>query len=131
MHTTYYPAIIDKGEKNFGVMFPDFLGCVSVGDTVQEAARNAEVALNAHIELMVKDGDEIPEPSDLDNIEDDPEIEEVARVLVRAELESRVVRLNITFGESLLSQVDVASKSLGMSRSGYLAEAARRMLGGR
>lgn len=74
-------------------------------------------------------GDVIPDPTPLDRIDRDPEVDEVARVLVRAELPGRTVRFNATMDDGLLTQVDRAAQVRGMSRSGFLAEAARRLLG--
>lgn len=59
-----YIGIIDKDENSdYGVMFPDFLGCVSAGKTIEELKIMAKEALEFHIEGMIEDGEEIPEPS--------------------------------------------------------------------
>ena len=92
MTVRYYPAVIERGRSGFGVFFPDLPGCVSAGDTIQDAARNAEEALHAHLELSAEHGDAIPAPSDLDRLQVDADIEEVARILVRAEIPGRAVR---------------------------------------
>ena len=43
---TYYIAIVEEEEgKAFGVWFPDFPGCFSAGDTLDEAMLNAAEAL--------------------------------------------------------------------------------------
>ncbi|MBF0368838.1 MAG: type II toxin-antitoxin system HicB family antitoxin [Magnetococcales bacterium] len=128
MSTRHFPAIIEQGSSGFGIIFPDFPGCVSFGASIQEAAANAEEALSGHLSLMVRDREAIPEPTPLDQIPTDPEVREAARILVRADLPKRSVRLNITLEEALLSRVDGLAKGLGMSRSGFLAEAARRMI---
>ena len=58
---THYPAVIDKDpDSDFGVVFPDFPGCVSAGRTVDEAIRGAHEALAGHVALMVADGDDCP-----------------------------------------------------------------------
>ncbi len=77
---------------------------------------------------MVEDGDPIPDPASLDRVSTDPEVREVARLLVRAELPGKAVRLNITLDEGLLAAVDRAARARGFTRSGFLAEAARRLL---
>ena len=86
MAATYYPAIIERGAKGYSVFFPDLPGCASGGDTIDQAARHAEDALRGHLALMVTDGDDIPEATALDQIAHDPDVEESARILVRAEL---------------------------------------------
>jgi predicted RNase H-like HicB family nuclease len=83
----HYTAIIESGETpGYGVFFPDLPGCVSAGDSVQEAALNAEEALSLHVELMLESGEELPDPTPPDQIEADPEVSEVARMLIRVEL---------------------------------------------
>jgi predicted RNase H-like HicB family nuclease len=58
----YYPAIIEPASEGYGVFFPDVPGCTSAGVTVQEAARNAEEALQAHLGLAAERGEAIPPP---------------------------------------------------------------------
>lgn len=129
MAARYFPAIVDRGASGYGVTFPDLPGCTSGGDTVDDAVRSAEEALALHIRGMVEDGDPIPDSTPLDRIVRDPDVDEVARVLVRAEFPGKTVRFNATMDDGLLTQVDRAARVRGMSRSGFLAEAARRLLG--
>ncbi|MDE1903211.1 MAG: type II toxin-antitoxin system HicB family antitoxin, partial [Alphaproteobacteria bacterium] len=83
MAIIYFPAIVEAGDSaGYSAFFPDLPGLASASDSVQEAARNAEEALRGHLELMIEDGMEIPEPSALDRIEHDPEVREAARILV-------------------------------------------------
>jgi predicted RNase H-like HicB family nuclease len=127
----YYPAVVGRGASNYGVTFPDFPGCVSVGDSIEHAIERGHEALAAHIELMLEDGDPIPEPSPIDAPLPDwlEGVGEVAlRTVVRVELPGRAVRLSITMDESLAGAVDRAAAAHGFTRSGFLAEAARRML---
>jgi predicted RNase H-like HicB family nuclease len=121
----YFPAIVEKASDGFGVFFPDLPGCTSAGTTIQDAALQAEEALQAHIDLSVEHGDPIPEPSALDQIVVDPDVIEVARILVRAEPPGRAVRVNITIPEDLLAAVDRYAARMGYSRSGLLAQAVR------
>lgn len=127
MTTVYYPAIIERGRRGYGVFFPDLPGCTSAGDTVTEAALNAEEALAGHLIVAEQYGDAIPEPSDLDRIDVDADVDEVARLLVRGERKGRAVRINITLDEGLLAAID----KVASNRSGFLAEAARVALAAR
>ena len=108
MATRYFMAIIEAGNSGFGVVFPDLPGCVSAGDTIEEAARNAEESLGLHLRGMIEDGDEIPSATAPDQIKADPEVMEVARLLVRGELPSLAMRLNISLDESLVAKIDRA-----------------------
>lgn len=121
MATVHYTAIIERAGKGFSVYFPDLPGCTSAGNTVQEAALNAEEALSGHLAVSAEHGDPIPAPSDLNDIEHDPEVDEVARILVRGERPGRSVRVQVSIEEGLLARIDrVAS-----NRSRFLADAAR------
>jgi predicted RNase H-like HicB family nuclease len=51
---------------NYGIVFPDFLGCVSVGETLPEVAAMGREALQLHVDGMVEDGDVLPEPTSVD-----------------------------------------------------------------
>ncbi|MFY9875652.1 MAG: type II toxin-antitoxin system HicB family antitoxin, partial [Rhodomicrobium sp.] len=47
MRKVYYPALVDKdAESDFGVSFPDFPGCVSAGETLEDALIGAQEALS-------------------------------------------------------------------------------------
>lgn len=124
MSIALYPAIIEQAGDGYSVFFPDVPGCVSAGVTLGEAYSNAEVALSAHIQLATGDGEVIAPPSAFEDIEVDPEVEEVARILVRGELPGKIVRLNITLDESLVASID----RIATNRSGFLAEAARDLI---
>jgi predicted RNase H-like HicB family nuclease len=124
----YFPAIIEKSSDGYGIFFPDLPGCTSAGATEQEAALNAEEALQAHIELSMEHGEAIPEPSTLDQIVVDSDVIEAARILVRADPPARTVRVNITMPEDLLAAVDRYALRTGYSRSGLLAQAVRERL---
>lgn len=58
-----YIAVIDK---DFGIIFPDFLGCVSVGDNIDDAKIKAQEVLQFHIQGMREDGEELPEPKTIE-----------------------------------------------------------------
>jgi predicted RNase H-like HicB family nuclease len=126
MPATYYPAVIDRSSDGFGVSFPDFPGCVAAGATVTKAALNAEAALALHIEGMAKDRDPLPEPSQLDDIEEVEGADDVARVLIRAEAPPKVERVLISLDSGLLRAID----AVAANRSAWIAEAARAKLAG-
>ena len=121
----FYVAVIERGKDSYFAFFPDIPGCASAGDTVQEAARNAEDALHGHLTMALEHGEALPAASVVDAIPFDPEVTEVARVLVRFEVPERAVRVNITLPENLLSEIDRYAKGHGFKRSGLLARAAR------
>lgn len=128
MSLRHYVAMLHKGESNWGVVFPDFPGCVTVGDTLDEAGLRAIEALQGHIDAMVADNDPIPAPTPLDAVESDPEYPEASRLLVGVRVPTGEQRITITMDEHLVRAVDQDAARRGMSRSAFLAEGARRLL---
>jgi predicted RNase H-like HicB family nuclease len=125
-----YIALIHKDpHSEFGVSFPDFPGCISAGATLDEARTNAEEALAFHVEGMAEDGDAIPEPSSLEQIMADPENRDAVAVLIALrEQAARTVRVNITLPEATLAEIDRYAEAHGFTRSGFLAQAAKRAI---
>jgi len=131
MVVRYFPAVLERVSDGFSVFFPDLPGCTSAGDTMEDAARQAEEALALHLQGLIEDGTDFPTPTPLDaDRKRDPEVEEAARILVRAELPGRAVRLNLTMEEGLLAATDAAARRRGQSRSAFVAEAVRSVLRG-
>ena len=84
---TRYPAIIDGEFGAYGVVIPDIPGaCVAMGNTVDEALADAEEVLAEFVEMILADGDPIPEPSTLEDVALEPG-EMVAYVTLRTPLE--------------------------------------------
>lgn len=53
----------DKEEGGFVVSFPDLPGCLTCGNSMEGALKNAEDAKKVWIEAAMEDGIEIPEPA--------------------------------------------------------------------
>ncbi len=71
---TGYIALVHKDEgTSYGVSFPDVPGCISAGDTFEEAVANAAEALAGHLALMRADGDPIPAPRGFEELKHDRE----------------------------------------------------------
>lgn len=123
-------ALIHKDPgSDYGVSFPDFPGCVTAGRSLEEARRGAAEALALHIEGMAEDGEPIPEPAPLDIVMADRENREAVAFLVPAPARpARAVRVNITLPEDVLAEVDRAANAQGLTRSAFLARAARRVI---
>ena len=74
-----YVSFIHHDEAGYGVSFPDFPGCVSAGDTVDDAVRHGSEALAFHVEGLVDDGEAVPAPRSIDAIKSEPELDEWRR----------------------------------------------------
>jgi predicted RNase H-like HicB family nuclease len=58
-----YAVVIEKGERNYSAYVPDLPGCVSVGDTLEEARAEIREAIEFHLKGMREDGLPTPTPS--------------------------------------------------------------------
>ena len=116
-----YPVVIHKDPHSvFGVIVPDLPGCFSAGNTLDEAIRNVQEAVEVHLH-----GEELaPEPSPLDRWKADPEYQDAYAVALApvdlSFLNDATVRVNITAKKSELAVVDRAAKRAHMDRSGFL-----------
>lgn len=81
---THYVAIVEEEEgKAVGVWFPDLPGCVSAGDTLDEAMMNAAEALELWAGAMIESGQKIPPPRSLTDLKSDSEVaQDVATFMV-------------------------------------------------
>jgi predicted RNase H-like HicB family nuclease len=123
-----YIAVVHKDPKSdFGVSFPDFPGCIAAGSSIDEAKDMAHDALDLHIKGMLEDGENIPAPSNLEDIIADPDYSDAVAILVVtvSEEKPRFVRVNITVPEDMLRKIDAVAKKRGMSRSSFLVHAAQ------
>jgi len=123
-------ALIHKEPKSdFGVSFPDLPGCTSAGRTLDEARASAAEALALHLEGMTEDGIELPKPTSLDLIMKDRANRDAVAFLVEAAApRTHSVRVNITLPSDVLQSIDAFAEVEGLTRSGFLARAARREL---
>ena len=123
-----YIALIHKeAGSDYGVSFPDLPGCISAGSTLDDARAMAAEALSLHLEGLAEDGDAIPEPSSLEEIMASAENRYGVAILVDPpRAPEKAVRVNITLPEALLTSIDKHAEAHGQTRSGFLAEAARR-----
>ena len=125
-----YVALIAGKPGAWGAAFPDAPGCTAMGTDLAELHANAVEALREWMEDRIGDGLEPPPARDLDGM-----LQEAAgRPLMQVPLlldAGRTVRANITMDAGLLEQVDVAAKLRGLTRSAFLASAARDKIVGR
>jgi predicted RNase H-like HicB family nuclease len=127
---TQYIALFHKRRrKGYGVSFPDFPGCIAIGDDFETALREAAEALAFHVEGLREDGQKVPKPRTLEQVQAEGEdwIEWEGAIVATVPLlppEGRSLRVQITIDERLLSKIDAVSKN----RSAFLSDAARRLL---
>jgi predicted RNase H-like HicB family nuclease len=120
-----YPARLFAKENGYMVAFADFADLKATGKNAHEAVRNAAMALTRHMERFVAKGQAVPRPSVLEAELRRRKGDALAQLLVSADYVGRVVRLNISMDESVLSMSDRQSTQLVMTRSGYIAHLIR------
>ena len=125
-----YIGLIHKdADSDFGVSFPDLPGVITAGTSLDDARAMAEEALALHIEGLIDDGEAIPEPSSLEDIMADPDNQGGVAILVSVKTEQpKAVRVNVTLPEDVLDQIDRYAEAHGFTRSGLLAQAAKKLI---
>jgi predicted RNase H-like HicB family nuclease len=93
-----YVAIVDGTPGAYGVVVPDLPGCTSGGATIDEALRNAVEAVTLWVEDARADGEKIPKPRPAEKLRSDPDV---------------------------ATAIDEAAERRGLTRSAFLASAAR------
>jgi hypothetical protein len=128
---THFVGVIDGGDKIWGVRFPDVDGCVGAGDTPEEAVFDATEALREAMAYKLGAGFEVTRPRTLAEVLASGEVEPgEATVLIPLLLDAgREVSANLTFDAGLLEAIDESAKTRGLTRSEFLASAAREKLG--
>jgi predicted RNase H-like HicB family nuclease len=123
-----YLALVEPGDEShsFGIRFPDLPGVFSAADSRDDIIPNAIEAL----QLWAED-EALPEPSNHAAV--------LGRSDVRKDLakgwylidvpvvenDPKVVRANVTFERGILDAIDATAKIYGLTRSSFLALAAR------
>ena len=128
---SYIGLIHKEADSDFGVSFPDFPGAITAGKTLDDARAMAEEALLLHVEGLTEDGEALPEPSTLEEVMSDPDNRTGVAILVSIKTEQpKAVRVNVTLPEDVLEQIDRYAEAHGFTRSGLLAQAAKKLIAG-
>lgn len=124
---TSYVGILDGSGEVWGVRIPDCPGAYGAGKTADLAIADAARGLATWAEATLKDGASLPIRRSLDEIIAAGLIEGgEAAVLIPLLLDSgRTVRANVTFDAGLLAAIDETAQRCGLTRSAFLARAAR------
>ncbi len=131
-----FPIAIEPGDEGhaFGVVVPDLPGCFSAGGTLEEALLNAKEAIIFHMEGMIEEGLDWHGKKSLDEHRSNPDFSGWVWALVEVDdiRETHLsTRVNITLPKGLLSNIDQLATTHRMTRSGFLADAARKMINAR
>ena len=127
----YYVGILDGADDAWGIRIPDCLGCHGGGPTPEAAISDAISALREWAAETHTGGAGLPVARTAADILADPESRpDVAAgestVLIPLLLDAgRTVRANVTFDAGLLEAIDAEAERRGLTRSAFLASAAR------
>lgn len=131
----HYNALIHRQDDScYGVSFPDLPGCIGASDvSIDDAIENATQSLALHVEGMMEDKFEVPTPSSLESLRQDADFNELAKdaTIVQIPLKvslGKAVRVNVSFDENTLELIDSEAKARRMTRSSFLAKAAKNMV---
>jgi predicted RNase H-like HicB family nuclease len=128
----HYVGILDGSGDVWGVRFPDVPGCVGGGASPEEAIADATTALRDVTAYKRSRQFELPKASTVSEVLSSGEIgpgETV--VLIPLVLDAgQTVRANLTFDAGLLAAIDDEASRRGLTRSAFLASAAREKIEG-
>jgi predicted RNase H-like HicB family nuclease len=137
MATKYYLGIVEKDpDSAFGMWFPDMPGCFPAADEFDDLPRVAAELLRQHVEALESNGRDVPDPRPIAEVMADKEARRSLKAGATTMLvplfadPGRTVRVNVTVDRGLLEQIDEAADARGLTRSAFLAQAAREKIAG-
>lgn len=125
------------GHGTYAVDFPDLPGCFTEGDSLPEALDNARECLTGYLKACKKRNEDMPSPSSAAEVQKKAEIncrnleidipEGTFYQAVQADvLDEKPIQVSVSMLPSVVTLVDRAARLAGMTRSGFLATAAKK-----
>lgn len=103
-------AVVYPDDNGVSVEFPDLPGCLPCAETLDKAVDNAREALGLHLWGMEQDGEEIPAPSALSDIQIEeggvPLLVDVFMPPFRDKLQNRFVKKTLSLPAWLADLAD-------------------------
>lgn len=126
----HYIGILDGSGVAWGVRIPDLPGCHGAGSTQDEAIADAISAARDWVEHQLSRNVAIPKGRTLAEVVADPASDfdpsrEIAVALPVVLDQGRSVKANISLDAGLLQSIDAEARRRGLTRSAFLAGAAR------
>jgi len=132
MTTKHYLGVVEKdADSAYGMWFPDMPGCFPAADEFDDLPRIAAELLRQHVEALESNGRDVPAPRSIAEAMSDKEVRKALKSGATTMLvplladPGRTVRVNVTVERGLLEQIDEAAEARGLTRSAFLAQAAR------
>lgn len=124
-----YYAVVKNSSEGFQVNFPDFPESIFTTPDLSQLHQNAEKHLERHAQQLNATGKILPLPSSLNDILNKTNEQNAMPVPIRLnEGTLGAKRINITLQQSLLERIDQVAHTQGLSRSGFIAIATRKLL---
>ena len=125
-----YPALFyqEPGEENWSILFPDFPEIASAAERIDDIDRQALDALATAIDVYADAGKPLPEPSSSFDARSKMPAGAKGDVCFYPAVAPEPMRVNISIDRTLLARIDEMAERKGMTRSGFLAAAARAVL---
>jgi predicted RNase H-like HicB family nuclease len=129
-HPRNYIGILDGKGSVWGVRITDIDGCVGGGKTPEAAISDVTQALRDVLAYKQANGVAFPKASSIVEILKNEKLSKSeSTVIIPVVLDAgRSVRANLTLDAGLLEAIDIAASQSGVTRSAFMANAAREKL---
>jgi len=131
---THYVGILDGADDVWGVRIPDLPGCHGGGATPEEAIVDATSAVREWAESRLAKRSALPAARPVAELLRQGEIDIAAgesAVMIPLALDSgRPIRANLSLDAGLLAAIDAEASRRGLTRSAFIASAAREKIEG-
>ncbi|NOT84882.1 MAG: hypothetical protein HOP02_08930 [Methylococcaceae bacterium] len=117
----------DDGQR-YGVTVPDLAGCFSAGDSLESALDAVKESVELHLEGLLEEGYEMPNIVPISLHQKNPDYKDGIWALVDVDtsiFEGEAEKIAITLPKLLLKRIDDYTHAKHLTRSVFLAEAAR------
>lgn len=106
-----YPAVFHS-EESFWVEFPDLEGCVSDGDSLEEAMENAQEAMGLYLAALLEEGKVLPAASDIREIKSKDVVSYVTADVNKYRRSTKAVKKTLSIPEWLAIEAERNNLSL-------------------
>ena len=133
---SYFAVFMPVPEGGYAVEFPDIPEAFTQAETLEECLALGADVLSIAVEEYVKARRELPDPSSIEHVEawaesqkEDPALQPGGRMLFQLfrapDVDATPVRVSVSFAKSTLDEIDHKAQRAGLTRSGFLAQAAQ------
>jgi predicted RNase H-like HicB family nuclease len=124
-----FPIALHRDEgTDYGVIVPDFPGCHSWGETIEDAMANTLEAVELWVEGAIESGQRVDfKPSSIETLRANPDFADATWALVDVDpskFDTKAERVNISLPRFVLHRIDEFADKHGETRSGFLARVA-------